>query len=63
MNIVVIEKPARATAFLPKRIDRKVEQSTPATVTNWLDMLNRLKPTEDTLVFAASTIRPKVFSR
>ena len=44
-------------------MDRKVAHNTPMTVTNWLDMLNRLNPTEATFFFSASTIKPKVFSR
>ena len=61
MKTVVSEKPAIATAFLPKRLERAVEHNTPSTVTNWLDILNRLNPTEATFDRFASTIRPKVF--
>jgi hypothetical protein len=63
MNTVVMEKPAIATALLPYRIDKKVEQSTPRSVTKRLDILNKLNPTEDTFVLAPSTISPKALSK
>ena len=63
MKMVVSENPAMATVFLPNFIERYVEHNTPITVTNWLDILNRLKPTDETLACLESTTSPKVFSR
>src|SRR5512138_101745 len=63
MKMPANENPARAIAFLPNRIPRYVAHNTPMTVTNWLDMLNRLYPTSATFVFSALIISPKEFSR
>src|ERR1019366_1993775 len=63
IKMVVSEKPTMATDFLPNRMERNVEHSTPITVTNWLDMLKRLKPTEETLALLESITRPKVFNK
>jgi len=63
MKIVVEENPTSATAFFPYFTARNVEQSTPTTVTNWLDILKRLNPTEATLERSALTTRPKTFNR